>query len=259
MARIAGGPFAMGDTFSEGVADERPVHTVPVSTFYLDRHEVTKALWDEVYTWAVAHGYTFDFSGSGTGPTHPVHTVSWYEMVKWCNARSEKEGLTPCYYTSVEQTTVYRTGLADVANEWVNWSANGYRLPTEAEWEKAARGGLAGKRYPWGDDIDPSRAHYGYSSGGTVPVGSYAPNGYGLYDMAGNVWEGCWDWYDDTWYAQAGATAADSRGPNWGSIRVIRGGSWLDYSFVLRCALREWHAPGYRYDFGGFRCARGQP
>lgn len=109
--------------------------------------------------------------------------------MKWANARSEKEGLVPCYYTDDTQTTVYRTGTVDVQNDWVKWIACGYRLPTEVEWEKAARGGAAGHRYPWSatDAIDHSRANY--DSGGTTPVGSFAPNGYGLYDMAGNVWE----------------------------------------------------------------------
>ena len=131
-------------------------------------------------------------------------------MVKWCNARSEKEGLAPCYHTDVARTAVYRTGRVDVTNDMVNWSANGYRLPTEAEWEKAARGGLVGRRFPWGDQITHSLANYSsdsiypydtsptrgyhpdYQAGGapyTSPVGNFAANGYGLYDMAGNVYE----------------------------------------------------------------------
>jgi len=118
---------------------ERPVHTVSVSAFYMDRTEVTKALWDEVYQWAIANGYSFDNQGSGKAANHPVHSVNWYDTVKWCNARSQKEGRTPAYYTSAAQTTVYRTGQMDVRNDWVKWSA-GYRLPTEAEWEKAGRG-----------------------------------------------------------------------------------------------------------------------
>ena len=257
MARIAGGPFEMGDTFNEGDGAERPVHTVPVSTFYLDKYEVTKALWDEVRTWALAHGYGFDNVGGGAGAAHPVHTVSWYDIVKWCNARSEKEGLTPFYYTSAAQTNAYRTGQVTVANDWVNWGANGYRLSTEAEWEKGARGGLPGKRHPWGDTIDASQANYG--SGRATPVGSYAANGYGLYDMAGNIWEWCWDWYDSGWYGGAAASAADPRGPDSGSFRVVRGGGWDCDPIYLRCAYRAGGTPDGRYGSVGFRCARGQP
>src|SRR5215212_2223216 len=88
---------------------------------------------------------------------HPVNNVSWYDAVKWCNARSEKDGLTPCYYSNVGLTVVYKTGRTE---PYVRWTANGYRLPTEAEWEKAARGGLVGKRYPFGDSIDGSQANY---------------------------------------------------------------------------------------------------
>jgi formylglycine-generating enzyme required for sulfatase activity len=161
MVLIPAGSFQMGNCMDpeEGWSDELPVHTVYVSAFYMDQTEVTKALWDEVYTWAIAHGYNFDFVGAGKGPNHPVHTVDWYDVVKWCNARSEREGRVPTYYTSAAKTTVYRTGRIDVENDWVKWNA-GYRLPTEAEWEKAARGGLDGRRFPWGDTISHSQANY---------------------------------------------------------------------------------------------------
>jgi formylglycine-generating enzyme required for sulfatase activity len=162
MALIRAGAFQIGDPFNEGRSDERPVRTVILSAFYMDRFEVTKGLWDEVAAWAQANGYDIGpASGSGRGPAHPVTDVSWYEAVKWANARSEKEGLTPAYYTDAAHRTVYRTGRVDVRNEWVKWTASGYRLPTEAEWEKAARGELVGARYPWGNDISCARANYG--------------------------------------------------------------------------------------------------
>jgi len=116
MVLIPAGSFTMGNCMgsSEGYSDELPLHTVYVSAFYMDQYEVTKALWDNVYTWAVAHGYSFDNAGSGKAANHPVQTVNWYDVVKWCNARSQKEGRVPAYYTSAAQATVYRTGQVAV-------------------------------------------------------------------------------------------------------------------------------------------------
>ena len=270
MVLIPAGSFTMGDTFNEGYSDELPTHTVFVSAFNMDRYEVTKALWDEVYQWAITHGYDFDFAGSGKAPNHPVQRVSWHDVVKWCNARSEKEGRLPAYYTSRARTTVYRTGRVDVLNDWVKWD-RGYRLPTEAEWEKAARGGASGRRFSWGDTITHSQANYyssssyaydisftrgyhpSYANGGepyTSPVGSFEANGYGLYDMAGNVWEWCWDW----WGSYSSASVSDPRGPYANSGRVIRGGDWGGFVFCCRSAYRL--DSGYPEDWnglGGFR------
>jgi formylglycine-generating enzyme required for sulfatase activity len=158
MALIPAGSFTMGNCMDpgEGWSDELPLHTVYVSAFYMDKYDVTKALWDTVYQWAIAHGYTFDHPGSGKASTHPVQTNDWYDCVKWCNARSEKEGRVPAYYTDAGLGVRYRTGQAE---PYVSWST-GYRLPTEAEWEKAARGGLSGQRFPWGNTISWSQANY---------------------------------------------------------------------------------------------------
>ncbi|NLH74344.1 MAG: formylglycine-generating enzyme family protein, partial [Verrucomicrobia bacterium] len=276
MVLIAAGPFQMGDSFGEGDSDEYPVHTVFVSAFYMDRYEVTKTLWDEVYRWAMEHGYSFENAGSGKGPDHPVHSVNWYDCVKWCNARSEKEGRVPAYYTDEAQTQVYRTGHVDLRSEWVKWNA-GYRLPTEAEWEKAARGGLEGKRFPWGDTISHNEAnfysyweedhpcyeydlsenegcHPAYSGTWpcTSPVGSFAPNGYGLYDMAGNVNEWCWDWYSLSYYSVS--ASADDRGPSAGSDRVFRGGNWGISATACRVTYRSAYSPASKGDTRGFRC-----
>jgi formylglycine-generating enzyme len=216
----------------------------------MDKNLVTKSLWDTVYQWAIAHGYTFGSAGWGKGSQYPVQFVDWHDCVTWCNARSEKEGRVPAYYTDAGLSVRYRTGQVE---PYVNWST-GYRLPTEAEWEKAARGGTSGHRFPWGNTISWSQANYyanpsaydvnptaGYITTGdypyTSPVGYFAANGYGLYDMAGNVYQWCWDWYGYDYYASS--SQSDPRGPTIGSLRVFRGGSWHDSAFYCRTAYRN--------------------
>jgi formylglycine-generating enzyme required for sulfatase activity len=282
MVLIPAGSFTMGNCMdpTEGDSGELPLHTVYVSAFYMDKYDVTKALWDQVYQWAINHGYNFDYPGSGKAANHPVGTNDWYDAVKWCNARSELEGRVPAYYTSATQTTVFRTGQVDVQNDCVKWNA-GYRLPTEAEWEKAARGGLSGQRFPWGDTISWSQANYyffrpsyaydatnppsgfdpAFNDGvqpSTSPVGYFAPNGYGLFDMAGNVWQWCWDWYDSDYYATSSGT--DPRGPTCPTpptdgSRVFRGGCWVNDASCCRTAGRGQIAPSFGNNRGyiGFR------
>jgi len=249
MVVIPAGVFTMGDDRVEG-----PVRPVDVSAFAIDRTEVTAALWNEVRTWALSRGYDLTPGGSW-GNDHPIHTVNWFDVVKWCNARSEKEGLVPAYYLDEAKTQVYRAG--DKA-PFVNWNA-GYRLPTEAEWEKAARGGAVGRLYPWADsdDISDDRLNYNHRIGRTTPAGSYAANGFGLRDMAGNVWEWCWDWHAE----YPGGLVTDPRGPASGSARLIRGGTWDTSAGYCRVANRYAHTPASRHDSVGFRTALplGQP
>jgi len=267
MVTVPAGQFVMGDV-TDGVVgtDANPI-AVTVSAFYMETTEVTKAKWDEVQEWGSANDYTDLPAGNGKAANHPVQNVDWYDCVKWCNARSEMEGKPVAYYTNASHANVYKTGNINLAEDAVDWTAAGYRLPTEAEWEKSARGGAIGQRFPWGDKINQNLANYfstgsylydlgptGYQplGGGTnprtTPVGSFAVNGYGLYDMAGNVWEWCWD-RSGTPYAGG----SDPRGPAAGSFRVIRGGSWGNGADLVRCAKRNGNSPGDTLGGIGFR------
>ncbi len=284
MVLIPAGDFVMGDTFGEGDSDELPVHSVTVSAFYMGETEVTKTQWDTVHGWAVTNGYAFENAGLGKAGNHPVHTVSWNDCVKWANARSEMEGLSPCYLAETTTGTVYRAGdLAPTVDRY----ASGYRLPTEAEWEKAARGGAPGTRFPWTgvNTIQHTRANYSAATGSdaydtsaqdgfhpdyddgispyTSPVGTFAPNGYGLYDMAGNVWEWCEDVYVESYRGTPTDGSAQTSG-GWllrvmrGSYRVVRGGSWGYSAKYVRSTYRNWDPPWYANSHLGFRVCLGR-
>jgi formylglycine-generating enzyme required for sulfatase activity len=288
MALIPAGVFTIGDTL-DGESDAIPPTNVYVSAFYMDTNLVNFNQWAGVYAYATNNGYSFDIGdGLGKATNHPVQTVNWYDCVKWCNARSQQASLTPVYYTDAGLTQVYTNGDVNITNANVNWTANGYRLPTEAEWEKAARGGLSGQRFPWGDTISESQANYyadpnppnsggytydlgpyiGYNTNFdtaptpyTSPVGYFAANGYGLNDMAGNVFEWCWDWYAGPAYPTGSPYlgVTDPHGPVGPlSVRVLRGGSWSnDFAYGARCAFRYFNYPWNAFNFMGFRCVRG--
>jgi formylglycine-generating enzyme required for sulfatase activity len=272
MAFIPAGVFTMGNYLINGssitndpdITDANPV-TATVSAFYMDVNLVSYSMWTNVYAYATSHGYSFDDAGAGKAPNNPVYSVNWYDCVKWCNARSQQAGKTPLYYTDAGKTQVYTAG--DTDSVYVNWGGQGYRLPTEAEWEKAARGGLVGERFPWGDVISENLANYSgdttdYSydlgpngtnpigaTGGspyTSPVGSFAPNGYGIFDMAGNLMEWCWDWHGT--YAGGNNPQGSS-----GSSRIFRGGFWGYGPDVCRSAYRDHGAPSNVGSYLGFR------
>ena len=287
MVLIPAGFFTMGNylfyntaTNESDIMDANPTN-VYVSAFYMDVNLVSYGQWTNVHGYATSHGYNFVNAGAGknSAPNQPVQAVDWFDCVKWCNARSQQAGLTQVYYTDAGLTQVFTNGDYGTT-VYQNLSANGYRLPTEAEWEKAARGGLSGLRFPWGNTISESQANYEaypLSSGGyaydlgpyagcntnfdtggypyTSPVGSFAPNGYGLYDMAGNVLEWCWDWYA-TPYGQP-TTNNPTGGLSTPGVRVVRGGYWNNHPFYARCAFRNYYFPNDTDYYCGFRCVRG--
>ena len=244
MVLIPAGEFQMGSNDRDAYDDEKPVHTVYVDAFYMDQYEVTNAQYkkfvDANPQWQKDRipekyhdgNYLKDWNGNnypiGKG-NHPVVSVSWYG-----------------------------------AMAYAKWA--GKRLPTEAEWEKAARGGLASQKYPWGNSIDFSNANHGRNIGDTTPVGSYTSNGYGLYDMTGNVWEWCLDEHDDNFYQ-----TSPRRNPiagadniidivhnflNFDSWRVIRGGSWIRFARDVKVYDRDYTSPTFSHDDFGFRCVK---
>ena len=254
MVFIQGGSFEMGDAFGDGDGDEKPMHTVTVSDFYLAIHETT---FDEYDAFCDATGREKPNDiGWGRG-RRPVIYVSWNDAVAYCNWLSEQHGYQKVYTISGSTVTA-------------NWNANGYRLPTEAEWEFAARQRGQKVRFGNGEDTaDPKNINFDgsanykkpYSITGiyrakTVPVGSLSrPNSLVLHDMSGNVWEWCWDWYDSGYYEKS-KDSLNPRGPDSGSGRVGRGGSWINTPAFARCADRSYFTPGYRRDVLGFRLAR---
>jgi len=322
---ISGGTFQMGDSYSEGELDEQPLHTVTVDSFAMGKYNITNQQYCDYLNSTLGQGLITVTSGvvyqAGSGTSYPycstssapagyphygeysqithsgevftVQTksgrsmandpmvvVSWYGAVAYCNWRSQQESKEQCYNLST----------------WnCDFSKHGYHLPTEAEWEYAARGGLTEKRFPWGDTINQTQANFNSSSSlsydvspvkdqfhplwydvtypWTSPVGFFdgglkyksdytwpvsattyqtdnGANGYGLYDMAGNVWEWCNDWYST--YSSSPQT--NPVGPNSGTYRALRGGSWHSSAYYCRVAHRyHGNYPHIRSSHYGFR------
>jgi len=274
MVFIPAGAFVMGNSTnafpeSEGSTNELPQHEVYTDAFFCDKYEVTEIVYAEI-CWATAY-LVYSFSGSYPSilTNEPIDKVNWYDAVKWCNARSEAEALTPVYYTDAAFSNVYRSGEIE---PFVDWTAEGYRLPTEAEWEKAARGGIPDTRFPWNDytnKISHEKAnYYAISSfpydlsqgthplygGNSAPVGSFSSNSYGVYDMAGNVMEWCWYWFDETYYEIS--PALNPKGPPAGLAKVHRGGDAYAHAPYLRCSSRLASPPPAADISIGFRCVR---
>ncbi|MDE0482325.1 MAG: SUMF1/EgtB/PvdO family nonheme iron enzyme [Candidatus Poribacteria bacterium] len=245
MVLIPEGEFQMGSEDGDADNDEQPEHTVHIDAFYIDENEITNSQFKDFILanpeWQKNRieerfqngNYLHDWNGNNYPDEegdHPVRYVSWYAAIAYA--------------------------------QWVD-----KRLPTEAEWEKAARGGLKGKKYPWGNNINGTRANYGKNIGHTTPVGKYLPNDYGVYDMAGNVWEWCLDAYESDFYANspkrnpvAGADNVDEIVNDFENVvtdRVLRGSGWNGNPEWLRAANRYGDSPAYA-GIGalGFRCAK---
>jgi len=297
MTYIPGGTFEMGDSFAEGASDELPIHTVKLDSFYMGKYEITNREYCDYLNSVLSQGFITVRSGvvykAGSGTNYPycdpsisssesqisywagvfsVRTksgrdmsndpmveVSWYGAVAYCNWRSQQEGKEQCYNTSDP-------------NWPCDFNKHGYRLPTEAEWEYAARGGLSGRRFPWGDtishtqanyyssssyafDVSPTRGHHPTWNDGvfpyTSPGGSFATNSYGLYDIAGNVYEWCNDWDSSSYYSSS--PTINPTGPTSGTYRVLRGGGWGPFAQDCRVAGRYHSAPFIRRYYVGFR------
>jgi formylglycine-generating enzyme required for sulfatase activity len=235
MVSIAPGQFNMG--VNEGPIDSKPAHLVKIDGFLIDQHEITQ----EVYQNVVRKN-----PSRRKNPQNPVEQVTWSAAAQFCNARSLQENLTPCYNT----------------NTWeCDFSASGYRLPTEAEWEYACRAG-SDTRFYFGENPDELK-NYAWFEGNSQskphPVGQRRPNAWGLYDMEGNVWEWCNDFYGPKYYRDC--PGDNPRGPQHGEKRILRGGAWSSSAEDCASWIRNCDEPGLTdicltMDSNGFRCVR---
>jgi formylglycine-generating enzyme required for sulfatase activity len=235
MVELEGGTFWMG---SDEDDSEKPPHRVTLSDFAIMQTPVTRRLFREVMD---KKAIPQEWDKKGDDHLLPASDVDWYTSVDFCNALSERQGMTP-FYTRDGKTVTWKH------------DANGYRLPTEAEWEYACRAGTE-TRWFCGDDEQVLTDYAWFDKGwdeGPFPVAQKKPNPWQLHDMSGNVWEWCWDWYGP--YGEG--YQENPKGPKEGEYRSLRGGSFDFPARFLRSALRYWVRPGVRRRISGFRCVR---
>lgn len=245
MILVPQGSFTMGDTHGIGAPPELPTHAVSLSSFYMAKYETTQGQWLEVMaSWDYD---PYDDTLHGVGDNYPIYYVSWEEIIRYCNLRSMMEGLTPAY--SVNGSTNPDDWIA-IESVTCNWNANGYRLPTEAEWEYAARGATNTPDYLYSgsDDLYSVAWCWNNSNNNSHEVGTKAPNGLGLFDMTGNVNEYCWDNYESGYYSSS--PNSNPTGPEgefyW---RVKRGGDWGETDDGPPSTEQPWY---YRVSYRGY-------
>ena len=263
---IPAGTFQMGS--NKGSDSDKPVHKVTITKpFYMGKYEVTQAEYEKY----CSYGDDSPSSSKGDGDNYPAYYVSWYDALVYCNKRSMAEELTPCYSISGntdpakwgELPTAEDDPLRDTWNAVeCNWNANGYRLPTEAEWEYAARAGdntVASLTYSGTSNVNKLGEYAWYSSNSnktTHEVGKKLPNAYGLYDMNGNLWEWCWNWFTDCYDIEVEG-GSDPTGASSGSLRVRRGGGWSNGLDNFAVSFRTYSDPYYHGNgYLGFRVVR---
>ncbi|HOJ63341.1 MAG TPA: SUMF1/EgtB/PvdO family nonheme iron enzyme [Spirochaetota bacterium] len=246
---VQGGTFKMGD--DNGANDEKPAHEVTLNSFWIGKYEVTQKEFFEVM------GYN---NSKFKGDDRPMENVSWYEAIEFCNKKSQKDGLKPVYKIDKTQKDPNNLNSGDT-QKWIitiDKTANGYRLPTEAEWEFAARGGLKSKGYKYSGANEIEKvAWFGKTpKEGTNPVGKLQPNELGIYDMNGNIFEWCWDWYDVTYYSKS--PKENPTGPEKGEAKVMRGGSWDRAANFMSVSTRNSINLWFSSRINGFRICKNE-
>ena len=252
---VPAGTFQMGS--EKGESDNKPVHQVTITkSFYMGKYEVTQAEYEKY----CSYGGNSPSLSYGDGDNYPAYYVSWYDALVYCNKRSMAEGLTPCY--SISGSTDPKDWGEVPTSSNNTWNANGYRLPTEAEWEYAARAGdntVDSLTYSGTSDEKKLDEYAWYDSNSTIKtheVGTKSPNEFGLYDMSGNVWEWCWNWHTDSYNAETEG-GSNPTGASSGLYRVSRGGGWDGNSSNCAVSYRYYSSPNNRYGFSlGFRVVR---
>ncbi len=254
MVFVEGGSFMMGSL--DGDDNEQPEHEVKVSPFWIGKYEVTQAEYAKFMQ--PASSWTAEY---GIGDSYPAYYVSWYAALKYCNYRSMAEGLTPCYAIDGQINPDTWGAIPTFTNPtWdgvvCDWEANGYRLPTEAEWEFAARGGIKsrGYKYAGANELTPVAWNIDNSTYKAHEIGTKAPNELGIYDMSGNVGEWCWDWYSGSYYSES--PKDNPTGEESGYWRSLRGGDFYKEATECRVYSRDFTSPYFSSHESGFRVCR---